>query len=67
MRKKIDLDALSEDQRKRVEKAMAPKRDTVLSLRFTKESVDRWKHAAEEEEITMTSWVETALDEAVKK
>ena len=60
MKNLIDLNKLSDKQKQRVEKALN-RRDTVLSLRFKAEKIERWKKQAASKQLTMTEWIEGLL------
>jgi predicted HicB family RNase H-like nuclease len=59
---KIDLNKLTPEARKKVERAIKP-RDTSFSLRFNQEDIDAWHAAAAKEDMTITDWVQEALDD----
>lgn len=61
--KKIDLEALPPAQRKRVERALRP-RDTLLGTRHPADTVDGWRREAARKNVSLTDWVETALEAA---
>ena len=57
------MNALSPEQRERVDKALNP-HDTVFSLRFPKSWIVTWRLAAKAEGKTLTQWVEELLNAA---
>jgi predicted DNA binding CopG/RHH family protein len=42
-------------------------KDTVLSLRFTRQDVDRWKKAASVRGLSLTEFAEKAFNDACEK
>ena len=63
-KKLLDVSRLSPATQERIERALKPRRDKVLSLRFTQESIDRWKNAMNLAGESQTDWVQKALDRA---
>ena len=65
--KTINLANLTPDERARVDRALAPRRDTMVSNRHPAASVARWKAAARACGESLTEWVERHLDIAAKE
>lgn len=49
------------EQLAKIERIMHP-RNTMVSIRFRRDSVASWKRAAEQKEITLTEWIESRLN-----
>lgn len=63
----LDLSKLSAEQRAAVERAIRPRRDVKLSLKFCAHDIARWGDAAAAADVTLTAWLQRVFDEAAKK
>lgn len=63
----ISLHKLSPAQQQRVQKALAPERDTAVAFRFPAAYVEKWRRAATAEDVFFVEWVEAACNAKVKK
>ncbi len=64
--KNVNLEKLSPEMRKRVKQALEPK-DGMMSMRFNRNKIAAWKKKAASEGMTLSEWVERAIDKAASK